>query len=63
MAPAGNPIVFFPVGCQSQRVYPSPIPLMKNRWLLVTVACVVAGDNARVDAAFDQVKLVLVKLR
>ena len=36
---------------------------MKNRWLLVTVACVVAGDNARVDAAFDQVKLVLVKLR
>ena len=36
---------------------------MKNRWLSVTVACVVTSNCARVDAAFDQVKLVLVKLR
>ncbi len=36
---------------------------MKNRWLSVTAACEGTSNCARVDAAFDQVKLVLVKLR
>ena len=36
---------------------------MKNRWLLVTVACEGTSNCARVDIAFDQVKLMLVKLR
>lgn len=36
---------------------------MKNRWLLMPVARMAASDGARVDAAFDRVKLVLVKSR